>query len=76
MSRMLTDQQIFDNAVYYARQRAYLRSLAQCPDRERRTDWSRQKCMVHANKAEARVVDLAIISELRSEWQALDGMQS
>lgn len=61
----MTDQALFDSAVFYARQRAYLRALADDPNRERRTHWTRRQCLYKARQAEHRTFDLSIRAEQR-----------
>lgn len=61
----MTDQELFNAAVWHAGNRAYLLALANDPQRERRTDWTRRQCLAAARQAERRVLDLSIRAEQR-----------
>jgi len=61
----MTDQELFDSAVWHARNRAYLLALANDRERERRTHWTRRQCLAKARQAERRVFDLSIRAEQR-----------
>ena len=65
LAKPTPDQQLFDTAVWYARHRAYLLALADDPQRERRTNWTRRQCLAKARQAERRVFDLSIRAEQR-----------
>lgn len=63
-ARLLTDRALFDAAVDLAQQRGNWRHKAWCGGTAQHTQ---HQCQLKAREREARIVNLAIMAELRCE---------